>query len=558
MNQSYPSNIGENFLNYNENNFAIDFLSKHIESNKFKELSKSKRSTILKKYKEILISKTYIDEQLLHRHAQIPCNQALLKNLLKKFDTAEDREEIKKHITQNNYWEESKLKLNKTDTPIELTNTLKAQISTVNSHRLDGVWSRNLTNTVMAYKQISSPVYSVINEQVNTLNGLTSYGFYVARGGMETIKLFKHGFSNHDFYKDNNISKLAQFQVQWKLRSPAIINDILLWAPVNAITFHFWLDMKGNILTSILLLGDLIHSIYNYYVCNQRFEYLKNMFKDVDELDEFIKQMETEHQMNLAKQKYFMGYQFLLLSAFTSICGFFINWASSTQLSFALIGGLVCFSIQFFVNLIDSIFELKATEDANQIKIIYFKMVSRILLQASIPALFIGSGFLLPMLALNLPASFITLSLLAMSTLLVKLSSDLNQLFAAYMTPYDNQTAQADLIRLGQEISKEPKSEDNFGLNSKIEQWLSVYQEDFKQTHAYDTALIQIKKDLAYGLSLMSFISSSALVLSASSALAPIILLLISALSLATAMHIKMPEINEAEMSKQLQINLPA
>lgn len=561
MNQVYPINSVENFSYYNENCFAIDFLSKHIHSDIFSQLSVENKLIILRKYKEILISKAFIDEQLFKRQAQIPKNQILLKKLLSKFTeidaTQEDQTDIKNYIQQNIFWQDTHAKLDKTDSPTETTNHLKAQISTVNMHRLDGVWSRNFTNTVLSYKQIQSPIFSAVNEHIATLNGLTSYGFYVVRGGMEIGKLLKHGFSNNSFYSTQGISKLKQFEVQWKLRSAVIINDFVLWAPVNAITYHFWLDMKGNILTAALLLGDLIHSIYNYFVCTQRFAHLKSLFPQA-ELQEFVAQMEQEHQKNLSKQKYFMSYQFLLLSAFSTICGFFLNWASATQLNFALIGGLVCFSIQFFVNLIDSIFELKTTNDVNERNVIYFKMASRILLQASIPALFISSSFLLPMLELNLPMTFVTLSLLAMSAFLVKLTNDINELFTAYMSNYNWASAQQKLqtIKTGIQEELRKAQPDGFIVNSKIEHWFGVYQKDFQKTHAYEFAKAQLQKDLAYGLSLISFISSSALIFNASLPLLTITLSLMSLFSFAAATQIQRPKLDERKMTETLNRQL--
>jgi hypothetical protein len=95
----------------------------------------------------------------------------------------------------------------------------------VNSHRLDGVWSRNFTKMTLLYNQVELPLFSEMDSHVNMLNGLTSYGFYMVRGGMELGKLIKHSLSNNDFYVERQISKLEQFKVQWNLRSPAIIND---------------------------------------------------------------------------------------------------------------------------------------------------------------------------------------------------------------------------------------------------------------------------------------------------------------------------------------------
>lgn len=159
------------------------------------------------------------------------------------------------------------------------TNQVQDFISYWNGHRLDMVWSRNFIEVMMLASAATLPALSRLLATVALVNGILSYGLYFLRGGLDVTKKVKHTVQEHDFYQQHGISSWERLAVQYKLRYARIINDVVLWGPVNLLTCHYLvgsglLGNLGNGLTVFLLMGDLYMTTVVKSQFNHNFERL--------------------------------------------------------------------------------------------------------------------------------------------------------------------------------------------------------------------------------------------------------------------------------------------
>lgn len=465
MNIVHESINADNFRSYNQHKFGIDLLSRFIETEAFKKLNAVDKSNVLTNYKNMLLSKSYIDHFVFKKKQQTISNYRLLKKLKQVFLGAESND-LDSLFTPDYS--------NMTGSPTEWTNLVKNEICDFNAHRLDGVWSRAVTNSILQFKNIDWSQFSQLDHDTAQIMGHASYGLYFLRGGLDVAKLIKHTVVNDPFYEQHQISRSDRLAVQWEMRFGQILNDIILWGPVNAATFYSLQDVKGDILTAALLVADLLLSIYVYFKTKAFFE------KTLETLPEAIHdQLKESFAVTQNKQLWFIGYQVVLVTAFSGMCGFFLSHLNPSQaLNFGLYGALVCFSFQVLVNLIQLAFELQQAKDGAETKIALFKIFTRIMVQLTIPALFLASAYLLPLAHVQVPSLLLAALLIVFSSLLVRLVNDINQVFEAYMKPITNDKKQTDLLA---QIEKEP---DAIQKNALKDEWVELYESSYSQKNA--------------------------------------------------------------------------
>jgi hypothetical protein len=201
---------------------------------------------------------------------------------------------------------------------------------------------------------------------------------------------------------DEDLSFEETLAFQWRQRYYRICNDLILWAPVNYLTFHVLvgdLAFYGNVITALLLAGDFILSTIKiwekistfnkiYAVEQQR---LIELNLDEEEINAYLLDLKNKHELKLKLDYAFLTYQFFLIVAFVVLC------SSSPQ--FVLIGAVSCFLLQLVVNQIDSLIKLSQMTERSLIQQEYIKMVGRLFLQLAIPALFLVGALLFPTLS---------------------------------------------------------------------------------------------------------------------------------------------------------------
>lgn len=526
------------FKAYNQHSFCINVIAQLIESPFFENLANPSKLQILESYKEMLVSKAYIDHYVFKRKSKLVQNYRLLKQLSKHYQALNDPtyvDELAPFIAEltPNYFSNS--------SNYEFTNQLKAQINGVNAHRLDGVWSRGFTKSLLDFKSISWPKLMELDTQVEMINGISSYGLYFLRGGLDFCKIIKHSFDNNPFYDQQKISFYDKFSVQWELRYSQIINDICLWGPVNAKTYLDWRDARGELLTAFLLIADLIHSIWIYFKTTAYFDETLKIFTQQEVQDE----LKSLFAPTLQKQLCFMAYQTLLIISFSAVCGFFFFHLSSPELvPFNFYGSLVCFIIQILVNLIDLAFEVKNAKNSIDTKIACFKIMTRVMVQLLIPSMFIAAAYLLPVLEIQLPSLLVVSLLMVFSSLVVKLANDINHIFEVYMNP-----ALLDPSKQDKALQAILTRKDESEINQLIDEWVEIYEASYQNNNAHN----QLHKDLWLTASFIA--SSVALCMLVSRGLGVDIVLPVVFALFSLSMSMAQPTIKEnpkAELSTKL------
>lgn len=474
----------ENFENYPCDNYAVQMLQKCLG-----ELN----PTSLSLYKKKLLIKNEIDTKLLKRKGAIKQNREFIKELVDKFpEGLDDQKELLAALYSIPQ-----------DDSLETTHWLKSIISQTNNYRLDGVWSRNMIETLLSLGLMISPHLASLCVCVSLINGVAGYGFYFVRGGLDILKLGSHTLEDNPAY--GNISTYTKLKVQWEMRYSSIINDVPLWGVVNFLTFHIMDSFVGNITTAVLLLADLVHTLFQQYMETCYFEKLKEELKD----NEFaIRKLEELHQRQMLNYNLVILYQAFLLLSFITLCSFF---AATASVPLMLIGAGGCLVLQLGINLKDHFIKLSYEEDEVQRSVVLFKMISRLVLQLLLPSMFILSAFYLMPLIAN--AVFMTAALLAVSAMLINLMNNLNELYEAYKT----QPKPGDLAKIDTEIKglSSVEDEETSNLNRfKLEKITALQDKKTSLQNRFDVALSNLTRESLYSLSGIGLITMVGIALS--------------------------------------------
>jgi len=477
------NSMEENFENYPSDNYAVQMLQKCLS-----ELNENSR--IL--YKKKLLLKNDIDVKLLNRKGAIKQNHTFIEELVEKF---EDGSEVQKKLLDafTGYKAPSS----------ESTHWLKNIISNVNNHRLDGVWSRNMIETLLSLGLMVSTDLKALCACVNLINGVSSYGFYFVRGGLDILKLGNHTLVDNPKY--GSISTFTKLKVQWEMRYSCIVNDVPLWGLVNYLTFHVMDSYAGNITTAVLLLADLLHTVYQKSVETHYFEKLKeDLGNDVDAKNMLV----ILHDRQMLNYNLTMLYQFFLLSSFITLCSFF---AATASVPLTLTGAAGCLILQLGINLKDHYIKLSAEQDGIQCSIIRFKMITRVVLQLLLPAMFTMSAFYLMPIVAN--PIFMTTALLAVSERLINLMNNLNELYEAYKT---KGLVESEVAKIDKDIRSTPVLKTgNSNLDDfKTGKIAALTQQRTNIENRYAVAQSKLMKDSLISLSGIGLITMAATVLS--------------------------------------------
>lgn len=271
------------------------------------------------------------------------------------------------------------------------SNSFKNLISDINSHRLDMVWSRTFIEVLIMALNTSAPELSKLLQFIAIINGVTSYAFYCARGGVDLVVGLK-GLK----LSDEDITFQESLAFQWRQRYYRICNDLVLWAPVNYLTFQVLTgDLKfyGDVITAVLLAGDFILSTIKIWEKISTFnkiyafeqQRLKKLNLSEEEINVYLTDLKNKHAQKLKLDYAFLMYQFFLIVAFIVLC--------SSPTPFMLIGAISCFLLQLVVNQIESLIKLSQMTEGYLIQQEYIKMFGRLCLQLAIPALFLVGGY---------------------------------------------------------------------------------------------------------------------------------------------------------------------
>lgn len=307
--------------------------------------------------------------------------------------------------------------------------TIQDNSSTFNSHRLDLIWSRNLIETIIMVANINLPSLNLYLQAIATTNGYLSYILYIVRGGTDVVNLLKHVFlpeaNLQKFYDEKNISYWEKFTVQWGLRYSRIMNDIVLWAPVNSITFHLLygegaLGIAGGFLTLLLLIGDFQMTRIAKQTHEQYFQkILKEVGEEADQGD-LIKQ----HQKTMRNFDFVLNYQIALITSFA--CIVLASLCGSSGMPILLVASISCFISQIVINLKDEYLELNDEQDKEKINNLYLKISKRIFIQLAIPASVLVIGISLIPLLPTLPVVFLLAANTFIAMQLIQLTNNFN------------------------------------------------------------------------------------------------------------------------------------
>ena len=427
MNNGNEAQQRLNFSNYPECNYAVSIFSLWTSIPEFSTntISRDELLQTLDFFKTRLILKNEIDFYILKRKNENKKNKlALVKlyELYRRINDSEVQQELNEIVEAFNIHSQN----NQQALPdTEIISKINQSISSTNNHRLDGVWSRNIFGTMKYLGIYQLDTLDTLMGHIRFLNNITSYGFYFVRGGLEGLKLISHVFDNASQYQE--VSFWTKFKVQWSLRFPTIINDLILWGPVNLACAHFLGDQPSNILTSMLLLGDFIHGFAIQYIESKKQDIFLNL---PDNIKNKFNQLKRQ---DLYKLYTLVAYQFFLFLGFSLIpLSFYVSYPND----YLLKGAIACLSLQFINNQREFIVDLINSQDRKSFFRISAQMISRFLLQALIPlCFFITANLFMPSLLVSTPAWFITCSLLSLSTMLVNLCNDFNQWLANWLNP---------------------------------------------------------------------------------------------------------------------------
>jgi len=306
--------------------------------------------------------------------------------------------------------------------------TTKDSIDIINSHRLDLVWSRNLIETIIMVANINLTSLNLYLQALATTNGYLSYILYIVRGGTDVVNLLQHIFlpsaKLQTFYTDNNISWWEKFTVQWGLRYGRIMNDIVLWAPVNSITFHLLygdgaLGIAGGFLTLFLLIGDFQMTRIAKHTHEK---YFQQMLKEVTDEDQA--ELRKQHQKTMRDFDFVLNYQKALIASFT--CIVIASLCGTTGIPLLLAASVSCFIAQIVINLKDNILELNDEQDADKINSLYLSIAKRIFIQLAIPSLALVVGISLIPLLPSLPIVFLLAANTVIAIQLIQLTNSFN------------------------------------------------------------------------------------------------------------------------------------
>lgn len=481
------NSIEENFENYPSDNYAVQMLQKCLS-----ELN----DVSLVLYKNKLLLKNDIDVNLFNRKGAIKQNHTFIEELVEKF---QDGSAVQTALLDafTGYKAPSS----------ESTHWLKNIISNVNNHRLDGVWSRNMIETLLSLGLMVSTDLKALCACVNLINGVSSYGFYFVRGGLDILKLGSHALEAYPGHK--KISPFTKLKVQWEMRYSCIFNDVPLWGLVNYLTFHVMDSYTGNITTAVLLLADLLHTVYQKSVETHYFEKLKEALGDDTTAIEKLKELHNRQMLNYNLT---MLYQFFLLSSFITLCSFF---AATASVPLTLTGAAGCLILQLGINLKDHYIKLSAEQDGIQCSIIRFKMITRVVLQLLLPAMFIISAFYLMPIVAN--PIFMTTALLVVSERLINLMNNLNELYEAWKIKHlvNGEVEKINYhIKLLQPTSGQ-KSEENLNLLTfKTGKIAALTKQKTNIEDRYYLAQSKLMKDSLFSLSGIGLITMVGMVLS--------------------------------------------
>lgn len=306
-----------------------------------------------------------------------------------------------------------------------ISNNVKDTISAINNPRLDhAVWSRNLAEIFILYLGVVTPELSKLLKIVALCNGFASYGFYIVRGGIDAICGIKN-LSQTDVFVTEGITRDDQVKFQTEQRYQRIANDILLWAPVNFLTFHYLtgpgkLGMIGNYLTVGLLIGDLCLALYGYSHKVSQFSAIKDDIEkeikkiqvqinalEVSDQQQILKltkvQLETyldklteAHHKDLEKLRYQLYYQGALVVAFAVLL--------ANTMPCMIGAALTIFALQLFINIKDLCLQLRDEQDAKNRSILKFQITMKAFEHLMLPGLFVVVGlFVMPLIPLVSP-----------------------------------------------------------------------------------------------------------------------------------------------------------
>jgi hypothetical protein len=433
----------DNFQNYNYNLYAIELYQRWINTKQFRNYNDDELDRALKDYATKLIYKAQIDI-IFNRKDERVKNKNALRKIKSILGQNSELHSIVDKAIQNPFSafdteseEETLPLLCDSEQSSAQSKSLQSKISYVNSHRLDLVWSRNMIDTLLGLGIKTNKSLQSVSANVALLNGVASYGFYFVRGGMDLMKLIKHtAFTEHEELEKNNIKLNDKLRLQWGLRYASIINDIILWGPVNFATFHYLYGMEmlgyfGNVLTVGLLFCDFSLNLYNLIHAQNKFKALKKQLEN-DGIDQkIINELEVQHKKELNHLKWYVYYSAALCISFFSLCTFLIPGPALSVLlipNFLLVSSIAILTLQIILNLKDMITKLKEAGDSKELKqIAVIEGLTRICIQGLVPASLILGSLLIP--ATGLPPMFVGFAALAISGLIIKLSNDILQGF---------------------------------------------------------------------------------------------------------------------------------
>jgi len=418
------------FQNYNYDLYAIDLYQQWIGAKKYRNMDENQKKIVLNDYFEKLKSKTKID-LIFNRKSEFSKNQDAL-NKLKELADDELVKQIDDFMQQPFTAESDKSSL-LGDKSYAVTKSLQSQISYVNGHRLDLVWSRNLIDTLLGLKYLKNTNVQAVSANIALLNGVASYGFYFIRGGMDLMKLIRHTLiTDHEELKQEDISVRDKLRLQWGLRYASIINDIILWGPVNLVTFHFLFGMGslgyfGNLLTAGLLFCDFALNLYNLIHTQNKFNALKKELTEKGVNAKIIEELKAQHLKTMRDLTWYVAYSAALCGGFIALCNFLIPGPGLTVMlktTTLMFGSIAILGLQIVLNLKNMIIKWRESGDSTELKkIAVFEATTRILSQSLIPASLLLSSLLIP--ATGLPPMFIGIAALAVSSLIIKVINDL-------------------------------------------------------------------------------------------------------------------------------------
>ena len=442
------SKFYKHFTQYNQYLSDLSLYESWLSNKKYRGLSRDALAALCTDYSTKLIAKTQID-LILNRKEEIIKNKANLKKLeifFGKLPVA-TRQLITTMGVDNfqNLLVNPLALINTTATPISSdistaahTNLTKDYISYLNRIRLSIMGYRMLIDFFFKNQNMQA-----VSQVVSSLNGHASYGFYYARGFLELSKLLKHTFiTDHEILRNSYIKAAEKLKLQLGLRYGILINDSL-WGIINFLTYHILigngsLGYAGNVLTILLLLSDLIVSLFNIYLAQKKFnEFEAQLKKDLtakkispEEQERILKEFKDQHDKNMSNLRWSAIYAGAFCLGFVVALNFLIPGPHFSVLMPAhlFLGGvLVIVALQFADVIREFIIKYKEAGDSKDLKLIAFlEGISHVIIQATIPGLMLSTSFLMSTIP-ALPAWFFISSMFVTSVMLIKAITCLTQ-----------------------------------------------------------------------------------------------------------------------------------